>query len=185
MPDYQWVQDRSVPLVADVANAVIQANFGRNQPSQRQVVEALAGFVQAAVPYRTVNLTDSDLVPDGKQRCGLRTPVATLLAGGDCDSKALLLASMIRAVDPTIGLSLVHCMNGETPHMILAVGCEAKADEQTVVATGATDPRARGNRAAKAAAAAVQVLIETTSDWDVGHVAPTVDLADAELVPMR
>ena len=62
------------------------------------------------------------LVRDGKVRCGLRTPVETLFDGGDCDSKSLLLAAMIRSVDPKIGLSLVHCMNGEVPHMILAVG---------------------------------------------------------------
>ena len=135
------------------------------------------------VPYRTVNLTDSDLVPDGKQRCGLRTPVATLLAGGDCDSKALLLASMLRAVDANIPISLVHCMNGQTPHMIIAVGCEAKADEQTIAA--AASAPARGARAAKAARDASLVLIETTSDWDLGHVAPTVDLVDAELVPLK
>jgi hypothetical protein len=107
-------------------------------------------------------------VQDGNQRCGLRTPVATLMAGGDCDSKSLLLASLLRAVDPRIPVALVHCMSGDTPHMILAVGCDAAAGDQTIVV----------NRMP-------MVLIETTSDWGVGFVSTKVDLADAEAQPLK
>ena len=96
-------------------------------------MEALAGYVQAAVPYRTIKGPQDDLVQDGNQRCGLRTPVATLMAGGDCDSKSLLLASLLRAVDPRIPVALVHCMSGDTPHMILAVGCDANRMQSRVV----------------------------------------------------
>ena len=169
MPDYQWLMDRSAPQLRDVANAVIDATWGaRANPTTRQAVEALAGYVQNAVPYRRVKDGVDDAIRDGKVRCGLRTPMETLFDGGDCDSKALLLAAMIRSIDPKIGLSLVHCMNGEVPHMILAVGCERRAGEQAITVANAT-----------------QVLVETTSDWDVGHVSAEIDLADAEAVGVR
>jgi hypothetical protein len=170
MPDHQWIMDRSAPEVAEVARAVVQTTISDapRDVTARGQVEALAGYVQAAVPYRTVKGPNDDLVQDGKQRCGLRTPGATLLFGGDCDSKSLLLASMIRSVDRAMPLALVHCMNGDTPHMILAVGCERAKGEDAITVTGTE-----------------LVLVETTSDWGVGHVGTGVDLTDSEAVGVR
>jgi hypothetical protein len=169
MPDHQWVLDRSVPAVQDVANAVIRAYWGAGAPvNPRQRVEALASFVQNAVPYRPVKGAKDDLIRDGKMRCGLRTPVATLFEGGDCDSKALLLASLIRSVDATMPLSLVYCLDGDGPHMVLAVGCARAEGEAAISAGGST-----------------QVLVETTSDWDLGVLGSGIDLADAEFVGLR
>jgi hypothetical protein len=112
--------------------------------------------------------TRDDLVRDGKMRCGLRTPIATLFEGGDCDSKALLLACLVRAVDGDMPLSLVYCADENRPHMVLAAGCARNADEQSV----AVDGRA-------------QVVIETTSDWDIGHLGSGIDLSEAEVVGLR
>ena len=169
MPNHQWLLDQSAPAVRDVANAVVRAYWGSGAPvNARQRVEALASFVQNAVPYRPIKGAQDDLVRDGKMRCGLRTPIATLFEGGDCDSKALLLASLIRSVDASIGLSLVYCADGDTPHMILAVGCARGEGEAAIAAGGET-----------------QVLVETTSDWDVGHLGTGIDLADAEFVGLR
>ncbi len=169
MPDYQWIMERSSPALSDVSNAVIEATWGRNaNPTTRQAVEALASYVQNAVPYQVVRDGQTDAIRDGKVRCGLRTPIVTLFEGGDCDSKSLLLAAMIRSIDRKIGLTLVHCMNGDTPHMILSVGCEAASEEQRVL-VGSTP----------------QLLIETTSDWDVGYISPAIDLSDAEVSVLR
>jgi hypothetical protein len=87
-PDYQWILDRTVPEVRQVAAAVIDAYWSglREQPTARQRIEALASYVQNAVPYRKVDDGTNDIVKDGKSRCGLRTPAETLLDGGDCDS---------------------------------------------------------------------------------------------------
>lgn len=168
-PDHQWLLDRSVPAVRDAAGAVLNASLGRGAaPGRRARIEALAGYVQNAVPYRPVKGARDDLMRDGKNRCGLRTPVATLFEGGDCDSKCLLLASMIRSVDPAVPVALVYCTDGDEPHMILAVGCDAGPGEQCIQADGST-----------------LVLIETTSDWDVGHVGTGIDLAEAETVALR
>jgi hypothetical protein len=169
MPDYQWLMDRSAPQLRDVANAVVDATYGPTaNATRRQVVDALASYVQNAVPYRTVKDGQTDVVRDGKVRCGLRTPVQTLFDGGDCDSKSLLLAALIRSVDARMPLALVHCMNGDTPHMILAVGCERAKGEDAITVTGTE-----------------LVLVETTSDWGVGHVGTGVDLTDSEAVGVR
>ena len=168
-PDHQWILDRSVDQLRDAAEAIVRAHYGTvSRATPRQRLEALTSFVQNAVPYRPVKGTRDDLVRDGKMRCGLRTPIATLFEGGDCDSKALLLACLVRAVDEDMPLSLVYCADEDRPHMVLAAGCARNADEQSV----AIDGRA-------------QVVIETTSDWDIGHLGSGIDLAEAEVVGLR
>jgi hypothetical protein len=52
--------------------------------------------------------------------------------------------------------------------MILAVGCARGEGEAAIAAGGET-----------------QVLVETTSDWDVGYLGTGIDLADAEFVGLR
>ncbi len=169
MPDYQWLMDRSAPQLRDVANDIIDATYGPTaNATRRQVVDALTSYVQNAVPYRTVKDGQTDAIRDGKVRCGLRTPVQTLFDGGDCDSKSLLLAALIRSVDARMPLALVHCMHGDTPHMILAVGCERAKGEDAITVEGTE-----------------LVLVESTSDWGVGHVGTSVDLTDSEAVGVR
>jgi hypothetical protein len=169
IPDHQWIMDRSVPELRAVAISVINAVHGAGAATDRRDrIAALASFVQNAVPYRPVRGAKDDLMRDGKSRCGLRTPIATLFEGGDCDSKALLLATLIRAVDATVPLALVHCMSGDEPHMCLAVGCDRAADEVALdTDTG------------------IMLVVETTSDWDLGRVSAATDLQDVELSRIR
>jgi hypothetical protein len=168
-PDHQWIMDRSVPELRAVAISVINAVHGAGAATDRRDrIAALTSFVQNAVPYRPVRGAKDDLMRDGKSRCGLRTPIATLFEGGDCDSKALLLATLIRAVDATVPLALVHCMSGDEPHMCLAVGCDRAADEVALdTDTG------------------IMLVVETTSDWDLGRVSAATDLQDVELSRLR
>jgi hypothetical protein len=169
VPDHQWIMDRSVPELRAVAISVINAVHGAGAATDRRDrIAALASFVQNAVPYRPVRDVKDDLMRDGKSRCGLRTPIATLFEGGDCDSKALLLATLIRAVDATVPLALVHCMSGDEPHMCLTVGCDRAADEVALdTDTG------------------IMLVVETTSDWDLGRVSAATDLQDVELSRLR
>jgi hypothetical protein len=169
VPDHQWIMDRSVPELRAVAISVINAVHGAGAATDRRDrIAALTSFVQNAVPYRPVRGAKDDLMRDGKSRCGLRTPIATLFEGGDCDSKALLLATLIRAVDATVPLALVHCMSGDEPHMCLAVGCDRAADEVALdTDTG------------------IMLVVETTSDWDLGRVSAATDLQDVELSRLR
>jgi hypothetical protein len=169
-PDHQWILDSSLAQVRDVANAVIDTYWSgqRGRPSARQRIEALTSFVQNAIPYRKVDDGRNDSVKDGKYRCGLRTPGEVLLDGGDCDSKSLLLATLIRSVDERTPVALVYCMNNTTPHMCLAVGCDMFEGEQRINVNGTQ-----------------MVLIETTSDWDMGHVGASTDIVNAEAQPLR
>ena len=124
--------------------------------------------MQNAVPYHKVDDQRHDLVDDGKTRCGLRTPAEALLDGGDCDTKSLLLATLIRSIDTETPLALVYCMSGNTPHMILAIGCGTQPGEQCITVNNTP-----------------MVLVESTSDWDIGHVGSTVAIDDAEAVAVR
>ena len=169
-PDHQWILDQSAPAVRGVAIDVINAywNNPRTQPSARQSIEALTSYVQNAIPYHKVDDHRNDLVDDGKTRCGLRTPAEALLDGGDCDTKSLLLATLIRSIDSDTPLALVYCMNGNTPHMILAIGCSTNPGEQCITVNNTP-----------------MALVESTSDWDIGHVGSTVAIDDAEAVALR
>ncbi len=169
-PDHQWILDQSAPAVRGVAIDIINAywNNSRRQPSARQSIEALTSYVQNAIPYHKVDDQRNDLVDDGKTRCGLRTPAEALLEGGDCDTKSLLLATLIRSIDSDTPLALVYCMNGNTPHMILAIGCSTNPGEQCITVNNTP-----------------MALVESTSDWDIGHVGSTVAIDDAEAVAVR
>lgn len=169
-PDHQWILDQSAPAVRGVAIDIINAywNNPRTQLSARQSIEALTSYVQNAVPYHKVDDARHDLVDDGKTRCGLRTPAEALLEGGDCDTKSLLLATLIRSIDTDTPLALVYCMNGNTPHMILAIGCSTQPGEQCITVNNTP-----------------MALVESTSDWDIGHVGSTVAIDDAEAVALR
>ena len=169
-PDHQWILDQSAPALRGVAIDIINAywNNPRTQPSARQSIEALTSYVQNAVPYRKVDDQRNNLVDDGKTRCGLRTPGEALLDGGDCDTKSLLLATLIRSIDSDTPLALVYCMNGNTPHMILAIGCSTNPGEQCITVNNTP-----------------MALVESTSDWDIGHVGSSVAIDDAEAVALR
>jgi hypothetical protein len=168
-PDFPWLVRRAAPLVAPLAQAVVRAWRDTNAPASAAAaepgnyprsdtrVEALTSFVQRAIPYAEVTPS-----PDGLERCGLRTPGATLADGGDCDSKVLLLAALLRAADPRLPLVLVTLTLDGRPHMLLGVGIRPTVCAATLKHGGLE-----------------YVLIETTSAVGVGFMAP--DYNDARL----
>lgn len=157
-PDYGWLVAESLPALNPLANEILEVYWKRKAGGldDREVVEALTSFVQNAVPYRTVDPT-----PDGRERGGIRSPLATLFRGGDCDCKTLLLAGLIRSVRPTVDLALLH-VNRDEPHACLGVAI-APADGEGYVRVGERD----------------LVVIETTDDWDLGRLSVRTDLTDA------
>ncbi|MBI1303427.1 MAG: hypothetical protein GC172_06530 [Phycisphaera sp.] len=167
-PDFPWLVQRAVPFVAPLAQAIVRAwrdtdapaagaAAPGNYPRSDTRVEALTSFVQRAIPYAEVTPS-----PDGLERCGLRTPGATLADGGDCDSKVLLLAALLRAADPRLPLVLVTLTIDGRPHMLLGVGIRPTPCAATLTHGGLE-----------------YVLIETTSAVGVGFMAP--DYNDARL----
>ena len=166
--DFTWLTSRSAlhlrPLAEAVvkswrASATVPVQNGTVQPGNGPVhdarIEALTSFVQRAIPYESIPATTGDV-----ERCGLRSPGPTLLRGGDCDSKAVLLSALIRAVDSEIPLVMVSLSVNDRPHVLLGVGipadpCSAILDH-------------RGVR---------YVLIEVTSAIGVGVMAPDYNAA--------
>jgi hypothetical protein len=129
-PDYEWLIDTSASTCAIVAPAVVAAYTGKPvaATTARERLEALASYVQNAIPYRLeVDAEMARFHADGKERFGIRPPAATLLRGGDCDSKSLLLAALLRAVDSRLPMALVHVKctgnggSGPEPHTLLGV----------------------------------------------------------------
>lgn len=168
--DPTWLVRVSAPLVRDFSDAVVRVATGRRAAAvgDRELVEVLAGYVQAAVPYRKI-----DDERAGHYQGGLRTPLMTLLRGGDCDSKCLLLATLIRSQRPGIPIEIIGVRGGadsdRNDHAVLAVGIDPRDSEWKRNMTC-------GRRG---------VLIETTGAWGVGQGFTDQEFADLEptLIP--
>ncbi len=164
-PDLNWVVRQSTSCVKPVALAVLSTRVaaGRSTDARRAMVERLVNFVQAAIPYADqVEAEQQARYADGNYRFGLRTPGAVLIRGGDCDSKVILLATLIRAVDDRLALCKVDVDGGD--HSILAVGLNPIAGEMTW-----DSPRGP------------MVLVETTGDWGIGRLRADTRLNEAEV----
>lgn len=166
-----WIVRNAAPELRSLAAAVVDAwrqdartaetrngaARGGNMPRTRDDIEALTSFVQRGIPY-----ADIPPSPDEHERCGVRTPGPTLTMGGDCDSKAALLATLIRSHDARVPIVMISLSVRGRPHMMLGVGIPAGD------CTAILDYR--GQR---------YVLIEVTSALGVGIMAP--DYNDARL----
>ena len=95
---------------------------------------------------------ESPEVGDGKHRFGLSMPLWALATGtGDCDTRAVLLASLARS----IGLCEVHLVrDADHAHMLAAAAIPVLKGDKIVRPAGRT-----------------LVLVETTDHWPVGRVA--------------
>lgn len=176
-PDHDWLVDRSVEACRPIATAIVLAVTGRppSQISPRERVEALTSYVQNAIPYvRDFDEERTRLHGDAAERFGLMTPLMTLLRGGDCDSKSLLLATLIRSVDPHLPLALVHVRAPDFQR--------AAAEDHTILAVGV--PPGQGERTLRYGSRAF-TLIEATDDWDVGRLSDDTDLSRPEWRPLR
>ena len=169
--DFVWLVAQTAPHLRPLAQAVIE-EWARSMPAPKSsatprpgnivradsAIEALTSFVQRAVPYESIPSKMGDF-----ERCGVRTPGPTLKRGADCDSKALLLAAMIRSVNDRVPLVLVSLTVAGRPHMLLGVGVPARDCDAIL--------DYRGRR---------YVLIEVTSALGVGLMAPDYNEAVLE-----
>ena len=165
--DNSWVIRVSAPALKNIALSILRTYHPKKESSgeklnPREIVEGLTSYVQNAIPYRLI----SDL-PDDKYRGGFRTPLLTLIQGGDCDCKSMLLAALIRSVCPVLPIALVHIECGE-PHAILGVsGISTDSSESCTEIKGTQ-----------------HVLIESTFDWDIGHLSPDCELDTIKAFPI-
>jgi hypothetical protein len=161
-PDYEWMIGASLEDVRPVARAILADARRRGARGLREEFGAFASFVQS------LRYGESPEVGDGKHRFGLSMPLWALVTGtGDCDTRAVLLAALTRS----IRLCEVHLVrDADHQHMLAAAAIPVLAGDRFVRAEGKT-----------------LVLVETTDDWPVGHVASrtrgerlqTLYLADA------
>lgn len=176
--DYQFLVHHSMNECQKVAEGVVRAvcQIPVLRATPRERVEAITSFVQNAIPY-TPNVEDEQIArfQDGTNRFGIRPPLSTLIRGGDCDSKSLLLLTMIRALDPNVPLAIIHVNESDFPrdpssdanHVIAGVAIAPKPGERTL---------RQGN--------VTYVLIESTHDWDVGRLSVATKLDNADVNPL-
>jgi hypothetical protein len=176
--DYQFLVHHSMNECQKVAEGVVRAvcQIPVLRATPRERVEAITSFVQNAIPY-TLNVEDEQIArfQDGTNRFGIRPPLSTLIRGGDCDSKSLLLLTMIRALDPNVSLAIIHVNesnfprdpSSDTNHVIAGVAIAPKPGERTL---------RQGN--------VTYVLIESTDDWDVGRLSAATKLDNADVNPI-
>lgn len=165
--DNSWVIRVSAPALKNIALSILRTYHPKKESSgeklnPREIVEGLTSYVQNAIPYRLI----SDL-PDDKYRGEYRTPLLTLIQGGDCDSKSMLLAALIRSVCPVLPIALVHIECGE-PHAILGVGdiSNDSKESHTMIKDKS------------------YVLIESTADRDIGNLSPDCEMDTIEAFPI-
>ena len=175
-PDYSWIVDNSAPKLRAVASEVVRAVTRQAKANTRTSIAALTSYIQYAIPYtKDVSGEQRERFHDDKNRCGLRTPLATLLVGGDCDSKSLLLLTMMRAIDPDVRLAIIRVRDSNFPldpatdvnHTITGIVIAPQPGERTL---------RRGD--------VTYVLIESTAGLGVGRLSPSTKLDTARVDPI-
>jgi|GEM_PF-1342199 len=145
-PDYPWMLRRGVPTVHAMADRLEEAARRAGATSIRGRACIMAGFVQA-LAYRE-NLEASD--DPEREQMGVMLPAATLSrASGDCDSKAILLCSLLNSTQVCDSV-LVHTED----HTLVGLGLQMRTGDDSIRAWRRE-----------------WVLLETTDRWPVGRVA--------------
>jgi hypothetical protein len=124
IPDHiRYIQESTAIL-----RPVAQALYDQIKPNSdsRDYVYRLLSWVQS-IPYDSLQ---SRIDGSG---AGFYTPVEVLMNNkGDCDSKAVLTASLLRALLPNLSISIVYLPN----HALLAVNLGQRLDEQHIDVAG-------------------------------------------------
>jgi hypothetical protein len=145
-PDYPWMLRRGVPTVHAMADRLEDAARRAGATSIRGRASIMAGFVQALAYHENLEASDD---PDHEQM-GVMLPAATLSrASGDCDSKAVLLSSLLHSTQVCDSV-LVHTED----HTLVGLGVQMRSGDDTIRAWRRD-----------------WVLLETTDRWPVGRVA--------------
>jgi len=146
--DYTWVIRESTKELRDVAKGIRSTARKQGYRSRRELVGAFASFVQS-LPYRIP--PDFRINEEGEQILtgGAMMPIETLVKQwGDCDSKSMLFASLVRSIDLVKVAFIV--MND---HLFAAVQLAATDEDHSIRHDGSE-----------------WVLIELTDAWPLGRV---------------
>jgi hypothetical protein len=146
--DYDWVIGKSTQKLRDVAKTIRSCARRKGYRTKRELVGAFTSFVQS-LTYRIP--PDSRVNAEGEQilTAGAMMPIETLSKKwGDCDSKCMLFASLVKAID------LVEvCFIVMDDHLFAAVQMRSEQEDHTV--------RYKNKD---------WILIELTDAWPIGRV---------------
>ena len=97
--DYEWVIDQSKKNLVDVARTIRNTARRNGYRSRRELVGAIASFSQSLdyriPPDHRINIEGEKILT-----AGAMMPLETLTKRwGDCDSKSLLFASLVRSIN--------------------------------------------------------------------------------------
>jgi len=145
-PDYEWMIAASLDDLRPLALAILAEAHHRGASGLRDEFGAFASFVQQLKYGNTPDPGDT------KHRFGLSMPLWCLATDtGDCDTRAVLLAALTRSIH----LCEVHLVrDADHQHMLAAAEIPVIPGDRLVRPNGHTF-----------------VLVETTDDWPIGHVA--------------
>ena len=163
-PDYGAMIERNAPMLRPIAERILALAAAGGLESTRDKIGLIASMVQS---FEYVRDRAGD-IEDGKDRCGVQMPAATLHARkGDCDSVAVLIACLIRSVGlARCGIVLVEEADGG--HAMAAVECDIRFGDSVI--------QARAGRL---------VMVEATSPWRLGQVSPEYHGRRARLVAFQ
>ncbi len=146
--DYSWVISESASELRDVAKTIRSTARRQGYRSRRELVGAFAAFVQA-LPYQIP--PDFRINDNGEEilTAGAMMPIDTLSKQwGDCDSKSMLFASLVRSIN-LVNVSFIVMDD----HLFAAVQLSPTGEDHSI--------KHRGDE---------WVLIELTDAWPVGRV---------------
>jgi len=146
--DYAWVIEESTKDLRDAAKTIRSEARKKGYRSRRSLVGAFASLVQS-LPYRIP--PDNRINDEGEEilTVGAMMPIETLSRQwGDCDSKSMLFASLVRSID-LVDVSFIVM----DEHLFAAVQLSPTRDDHSI----------RHNRDE-------WVLVELTDAWPLGRV---------------
>ena len=146
--DYRWVIQHSARKVRDVAKTIRSTARRQGYRSTRELVGAFAAFVQS-LPYRIP--PDFRVNEEGEEilTAGAMMPLETLTKQwGDCDSKSMLFASLVRSID-LVDVSFIVLDD----HLFAAVQLTPTHEDHIIRHNGSN-----------------WVLVELTDAWPIGRV---------------
>lgn len=119
IPDHLLFMQDALGQLQPVADAFI-ANYGKS--NIRQIAAQLTAWIQQ-IPYRDL---DNRLESNGN---GYAPPVQLIFDhSGDCDSKAVLWATVMRLIFPTLMIKIIYLPN----HAVIAAQVPATDTEQVI-----------------------------------------------------
>lgn len=150
--DYAWGIAQSKRTVETVAQLIEPLVSQQSYDPQRRLMAAIASFVQS-LKFKE----PPSFYKKGNKKfktSGLTMPLETLYEGhGDCDTKAVLFATLMAQLAPTTHIIFLKQLQGDARHMLVGVRGKPLRNDQKVTIQGAH-----------------YIVLEMNHPWPVGQI---------------